>query len=218
VQPATLTWTAAMLAWILAVPLYYVAKFLATVAHEGGHALVAKLLFRKLESITFKRDSSGRTSYASALPWLVAIPTAMAGYLGPSMFGLLAAYLLGKGATGTVLWASLAFLLVMLIAVRGVVGWVVVPVLMAAIFAITMGVHPPVQTMLTYMWVWFLLIVPVEDMLVFMRAELWKDAGSDSAKLQKLTLLPSALWGVLLLAGTIAALVYGGAMLLRLHA
>ena len=85
-----------------------------------------------------------------------------------------------------------------------------------SIYVLAMNVHPPVQVLLTYVWVWFLLIVPVEEMLVFMRDAIWADPDADTAKLRKFTLLPSALWGLLLLAGTLAALVYGGAMLLRL--
>ncbi|HEU4421419.1 MAG TPA: M50 family metallopeptidase, partial [Pilimelia sp.] len=50
-SPEELAWTAAVVAWIAAVPLFFVTKFVTVIAHEGGHALVAKLLFQKLESI-----------------------------------------------------------------------------------------------------------------------------------------------------------------------
>jgi hypothetical protein len=216
-EPSSLTWTAAMLAWILAVPLYYVTKYVTVVAHEGGHALIGKLLFQKLKSVTFSPGAGGETSFDKKLPWLFSIPVALAGYLGPSMFGLLAAALLLRGETETVLWASLAFLFVMLFAVRGLLGWILVPGLMFLIYQIAAHVKPPVQLLLTHMWVWFLLIAPVERMFVFMQQQTYNSPKSDSAVLQRQTLLPSALWALALLVGTIAALVYGGGLLLHMH-
>src|SRR5213595_2294358 len=109
---ARLALTAAFLAWLLAVPLYVVTQFVATVAHEGGHALVA--------------------TDAGEPPWLFAIFIGMAGYLGPSTFGLLAVALLIRGLNDAVLWASIGFLLLMLVVVRGPFGWFIVPALIAA--------------------------------------------------------------------------------------
>src|SRR5262249_25824034 len=65
---SSLAWTAAALAWILAVPLFYLTKYLAVVPHEGGHALIAKLLFQKLDSIRFGRDGDGVTKLARDVP------------------------------------------------------------------------------------------------------------------------------------------------------
>jgi len=166
---ARLALTAAFLAWLLAVPLYVVTQFVATVAHEGGHALVATVLFQKVRSIRLYRNAGGGTD-AGEPPWLFAIFIGMAGYLGPSTFGLLAVALLIRGLNDAVLWASIGFLLLMLVVVRGPFGWFIVPALIAAIFWIAM---------------------------------------------QRLTLLPSALWAVILLGGTVAALVYGGDLLLH---
>jgi Peptidase M50B-like len=106
----------------------------------------------------------------------------------------------------------------MLFAVRGVIGWLLVPGLMAVITYVALTVHEqPQRLLLTYIWVWFLLIAPVEQMFVFMRHKIYDNPESDSGKLRSLTLLPSAFWGVVFLAGTVAALVYGGAMLLRIE-
>jgi Peptidase M50B-like len=211
---ARLAWTAAFLAWLLAVPLYLVTRFVATVAHEGGHAIIATLLFQKVRSIKLNRDSSGGTNVGDP-PWLFAIPIALAGYLGPSMFGLLAAFLLIRGMTDAVLWGSLGFLLLMLIVVRTPFGWFLVPALIVAIFWVATKVPPPNRVLLTQVWVWLLLIVPVEDMLVFMRGGGYRDPGADTSRMRRLTLLPGALWGVVLLGGTVAALVYGGDLLLH---
>jgi hypothetical protein len=196
------------------VPLYYITKFLAVIPHEGGHALVAKLFFQKLDSIRFGRDGGGATKFAGDLPWLFDIFITLAGYLGPSLFGLLAAELLIRGGTSMVLWGSLVFLIVMLIAVRGLVGWIAVPGLMVMIGYVLMKVSPPHQLLITYVWVWFLLIAPVEQMFAFLRHKHYNSASSDSGQLERLTRFPSALWGLVFLAGTIAALAYGGSLLL----
>jgi len=211
---ARLALTAAFLAWLLAVPLYVVTQFVATVAHEGGHALVATVLFQKVRSIRLYRNAGGGTD-AGEPPWLFAIFIGMAGYLGPSTFGLLAVALLIRGLNDAVLWASIGFLLLMLVVVRGPFGWFIVPALIAAIFWIATKVPQPNRLLLTHVWVWLLLIVPVEDMLVYLRQRLYRGPTADTARMQRLTLLPSALWAVILLGGTVAALVYGGDLLLH---
>lgn len=209
-----ITWTAAVTAWIVAVPMYSVSKFASVVAHEGGHALVARLLSQPVMSIRFDRHGGGVTATRADPPWLAQVPIALAGYLGPSLFGLLAAWLLIRGAAVMVLWASVAFLTIMLLVVRGLLGWLLVPVLMAAILWVALTVEDPLQTWLTYVWVWFLLIAGVQEMLLLMTTKAYKVDASDPAQLRRLTLLPSAAWAFLLLAGTVAALVYGGVMLL----
>jgi len=214
-EPTPVTWTAAVIAWALAVPLYFITQRIATIPHEGGHALLAKLFGRKLESIRFGRDGGGATKPAETMPWLVFVIVALAGYLGPSLFGMAAAWLLTAGHTEAVLWSSLGFLLFMLFAVRGWIGWIIVPALMAGIYAVAVYVEPAKQVVYAHVWTWFLLIVAVEEMFVVLRRRIYRNEGSDQAVLQRLTHLPAALWAFVMLVGTIAALAYGGSMLLR---
>jgi hypothetical protein len=214
VDPSRLNWTAAALSWILAVPLFFVTKFVTVIAHEGGHATVGKLLFQRVLSITFKRDGGGETRFATPIPWLFDVLLTAAGYLGPSMFGLLAAEMLVHGWTDMVLWGSLLFLFAMLLAVRGIIGWIIVPSLMVVIGYIAVKVEAPLRLLYTHMWVWFLLIAPVEDMLIFLGAKGYTSDTSDIAVLRNLTLLPRELWTLVFLAGTITALVFGARLLL----
>jgi hypothetical protein len=213
-DPSRLNWTAAALSWILAVPLFFVTKFISVIPHEGGHATVGKVLFQRLREIRFHPNGGGVTSFEPPIPWLADVLIGLAGYLGPSMFGILAAEMLAHGWTQMVLWGSLLFLLAMLLAVRGVVGWISVPTLMIVIGYVAVKVDPPLQSLYTYMWVWFLLIAPVEQMFFFLREKIYNNDGSDAAGLQKLTRLPRELWTLVFLAGTIAALVYGARLLL----
>jgi len=211
-----LAWSAALLSWVIAVPLWFVTKYVLVIAHEGGHALLAKLLFQKLNSIRFDRNGGGATAPASEVPWLFNIVIFLAGYLGPSLFGLFGAWLLVRGQTTMVLWASMAFLVLMLFAVRGLLGWLTVPALIVVLYLVTMRVGPPLQTLYTHMWVWFLLIGAVQRMLHFVLDRQYENGTNDSTHLADLTLVPSAIWAFVFLVGTIGALAYGGAMLLRI--
>ena len=214
--PSRLAWSAALLSWVIAVPLWFVGKYVLVIAHEGGHALLAKLLFQRLRSITFDRNGGGATAPAAAVPWLFNIVIFLAGYLGPSMFGMVGAWLLVRGQTMMVLWASVAFLVLMLFAVRGLLGWLTVPGLIVVLYLVATRVDPPLQTLYTHMWVWFLLIGAVQRMLHFVLDRQYENGTNDSTHLADLTLVPSAIWAFVFLVGTIGALVYGGAMLLRL--
>jgi hypothetical protein len=213
-EPSSLTWTAAMLAWVLAVPLFFVTRFVTVVAHEGGHAIVAVALLRGVHAIRIYRSGGGRTEHDRAM-WPFGILISAAGYLGPSLFGLLAAWLLIRGETAAVLWGSIAFLAVMLLAVRGVVGLLLVPALAVMLYQVAVKAEPPTQALFAHVWVWFLLISAVQRMVVFMTTANYDVPNNDTAALSRQTLLPRALWGLILLVGTIAALVWGGAMLLR---
>jgi len=168
-----------------------------------------------IEKLFNARDIPLTTPTAKA-PWLFDILITMAGYLGPSMFGLFGAWLLVRGQTVMVLWASMAFLVLMLFAVRGILGWLTVPGLLVLLYLVTMRVDPPLQTLYTHMWVWFLLIGAVQRMLHFVLDRQYESGSNDSAVLAGLTLVPSAIWAFVFLVGTIGALVYGGAMLLRI--
>jgi hypothetical protein len=215
-DPSALTWTAALLAWAFAVPLYYVSKFAAVVPHEGGHAIAGKLLFQAVRAIRFGRDGGGGTEFVPGTPWLFNIFIGLAGYLGPSLFGLLAAWLLVRGQTDAVLWGSLAFLALMLLVVRGWVGWITVPALAVLIFLVATRVDEPMRGLFAHVWAWFLLIAGVEAMLVHVSDRIYQNPTADTSRLAGLTLLPKELWALALLVGAVAALVYGGGMLLRL--
>ncbi|MGN9906626.1 M50 family metallopeptidase [Phytohabitans sp. LJ34] len=215
-DPARVVVLAAVIAWVGAVPMFVVTKYAATVAHEGGHALLGRLLAQKVVSIRLERGGNAATSFGGKLPWAIDVPVTMMGHLGPSVFGLGAAWLAVRGYTAAVFWASLAFLVLMLFVVRGPVGWLVVPALVVLAFLAAVYTEPPTQALLAHVWAWFLLIAAVEQSLVVMRGGAYATKGSDHDELRRLTLLPPVLWGLLLLTGSVAALAYGGAMLLRL--
>ncbi|WP_051800195.1 M50 family metallopeptidase [Catenuloplanes japonicus] len=211
-------WAGALLAWLLAVPAYFVFGLIDTIAHEGGHALLAKLLFQRVKAIRLFSDGGGVTYFDGDMPWVVDVAVKFVGYVAPSLFGLAAAWLLDRGHVDGTLWASLGFLLLMLFAVRGLLGWLVVPTLMIVICYVALAVEPPIRELFAYVWTWFLLIAAVETMLIFLRGRGYDNSGSDAGALRRLTRLSGEFWAVLMLIGTTAALVYGGVMLLRVEA
>ncbi|MFI5843518.1 M50 family metallopeptidase [Catenuloplanes sp. NPDC051500] len=211
-------WAGALLAWLLAVPAYVVFGMIDTIAHEGGHALLARLLFQRVTAIRLYSDGGGVTSFGGDMPWAVDVAVKFVGYVAPSLFGLAAAGLLARGQVDVTLWASLGFLFVMLFAVRGLLGWLVVPSLMVVICYVAFAAEPPIRELFAYVWTWFLLIAAVETMLIFLRGRGYDNSGSDAGALRRLTSLSGEFWAVLMLIGTTAALVYGGVMLLRVEA
>ncbi len=210
-----MTWTAALIAWVLAVPMFFAGKYLSVLAHEGGHAILAVLLFRSVKGIDIYKDGGGLTVHERAM-WPFGILISAFGYLGPSLFGLLAAWLLLHDPPATVLWASIAFLAVMLLATRGFLGPFLIIGLMVALYQIVTKAEPSMIALVAHVWTWFLLISGVQQMLLFMRERHYHIKGNDTEALRAATLLPTYVWGAILLLGTIAALAYGGAMLLRL--
>ncbi|HEV7961212.1 MAG TPA: M50 family metallopeptidase [Actinoplanes sp.] len=206
---------AAVIAWVLAVPLYFVTRWIGAVVHEGGHAIVAMALLRGVYSIRFNRNGGGETERQPVM-WPFGILISFAGYTGPSMFGLVAAWLLLHGRTDAVLWGSMAFLVMMLLVMRGFIGWLVVPVLIFVLYEITTSVEPPRQLLLAHVWTWFMLIYAVQQMIVYIHQKHYENPKSDTGRLRGYTMLPSVFWAAVLLATTIFALGWGGAMLLGL--
>ena len=204
---------AAAIAWVLAVPLYFVTRWIGVVAHEGGHAIMGLALLRGITSIRFTRGAGGSTGVVGAI-WPLGILVAFGGYTGPSMFGLLAAWLLRQGRVDVVLWGSMIFLVLMLLVLQGFIGWLVVPVLIIVLYKIATTADPGRQLLLAHVWTWFLLIYAVQQMIVYLREKHYEQPTSDTARLRKYTFLPSIFWAAIMLAVTIFALGWGGSMLL----
>ena len=209
------TWTAALIAWVLAVPMFFAGRYLTVLAHEGGHAFMAVAVFRLVKGITIKTNAEGDTA-PDKVVWPFYILIAAFGYLGPSLFGLFAAWLLLHDPAETVLWGSIAFLAVMLLATRGFLGPLLIICLMVALYQIVTRAEPSMVALAAHVWTWFLLISGVQAALLLMRERGYNVKGNDTEALRAATLLPTYVWGGILLLGTIAALAYGGAMLLRL--
>ena len=94
-----------------------VVRHFTVMAHEGAHAVIGFLLFREVRGIELHADATGGTDIVPATG-LRGIPIALAGYLGPSAFGLGAAKLIELRYTTLVLWVALFLLAVLLVGLR----------------------------------------------------------------------------------------------------
>jgi hypothetical protein len=208
-----------LLALALVVVLRPVVSHTTTTAHEGGHALFVVMLGGRLHGVRVDRDNSGLTTY-SGIRGLDRFLVALAGYLAPSMFGLLGAALLVSGEAAAVLVMSLVLLGLLLLTIRNVFGALVVSALVGLVWWTLSDGSTGLQEIVAFTWVWVLLISGVVDVLGLrgirraMRQAGDRDRSSDAYQLGRMTLLPGALWVLFFLLATLAALVLGGSMLL----
>ncbi len=93
-----------------------------TIAHEGGHGLVALLTGRTLTGIRLHSDTSGLTVSRGKPTGIGMILTAAAGYTAPPLLGLGGAALLGAGRITLLLWLATALLLAVLVMIRNAYG------------------------------------------------------------------------------------------------
>ena len=195
-------------------PLWRVARNAVTIAHEGGHALVALLTGRKLRGIRLEFDTSGLTLSAGRPTGPGMMFTLLAGYIAPSLVGLGGAWLLGGNRITLLLWLAVVLLLLMLINIRNVFGAVSVLVTGAIVFAVSWYASPQVQAAFAYVGVWFLLIGGVRPVFELQKLRSrGRMPESDADQLAGVTHVPALFWVGVFLAVDAAALVIGGFML-----
>jgi len=205
------------LAGLLAVafrPVWRIARNAVTIAHEGGHALLALLTGRKLRGIRLEFDTSGLTLSAGRPSGPGMMFTLLGGYIAPSLVGLLGAWLLGGNRITLLLWLAVVLLLVMLINIRNVFGAISLVVTGAAVFIVSWYATPQVQAAFAYAGVWFLLFGGVRPVfeLQSLRSR-GRMPESDADQLANVTHVPALFWVGFFLVVDVAALVVGAFML-----
>lgn len=176
-------------------PVWRLARNGITIAHEGGHALVAVLVGRRLSGIRLHSDTSGLTVSRGKPTGLGMVLTLLAGYPAPALLGLGGAWLLAIDRITLLLWASMLLLLAVLLMIRNLYGLVSVLVAGAAIFAVSWYTSPEVQAAFAYAFVWFLLagaLRPVAELHGLRRRQGARD--SDPDQLSRLTFVPALVW------------------------
>jgi hypothetical protein len=195
-------------------PVWRVARNAITIAHEGGHALIALLTGRKLRGIRLEFDTSGLTLSAGRPTGPGMMFTLLGGYIAPSLIGVLGAWLLGSNRITLLLWLAVVLLLVMLINIRNVFGAVSLIVTGAIVFVVSWYATPQVQAAFAYTGVWFLLfggVRPVFELQSLRRRGRMPE--SDADQLAHVTHVPALFWVGLFLIVNVAALVVGGFLL-----
>jgi Peptidase M50B-like len=140
--------------------------------------------------------------------------TMAAGYVAPSVLGLVAASLLALGRMTALLWLSLAFLAWMLVLVRNMYGVVSLVGTGAAVFAVSLLAPPEVQAGFAYLLAWFLLLAGPRPVWELMRKRSRGAAPySDADQLARLTRVPGMVWVWFFGAFALAALLVGAVWL-----
>ncbi len=191
-----------------------------TVAHEGAHALVATLFGRRLQGIRLHADTSGLTVSRGKPTGFGMIATAFAGYVGPAVLGLGAAWIITAGHGIGLLWGLLAALVIMLVWIRNWFGLSVVLIGGGALFAVVWWAPAPVQVIVATAIAWFLLIGALRPVVEMQqqRSE-HKRRGrrltSDADALGRLTWFPAGVWVAVFGLVVLGCAALGGWWLLR---
>lgn len=206
---------AAALAVIVPHGVWRVSRNAITIAHEGGHGLVALITGRSLSGIRLHSDTSGLTVSRGKPTGLGMILTAAAGYTAPPLLGLGGAALLGAGRITLLLWLATALLVAMLVMIRNAYGALTV-ILTGGIFLVVSWLAgPQVQAAFAYAVVWFLLLGGVRPAFELQAKRSRGGAGdSDADQLSRLTHVPAGLWLFLFHTVSLCSLLGGGRWLL----
>jgi len=187
------------------------ARVAVTIAHEGGHAFTASAVGAGVAHIRIHREGGGET-----LPMIRGTDGhrflyTIAGYIGPSLFGLAGAMLLSTGRVKAALWLTLVLVACALWLAKGWYSVVSMSVLGGLIFLVIRYAGNGAQTFFTYTWVWLLLLGGIRGVLVLAEIRATgKDTVSDAYELGQLTSLPATIFVGFFTVANFAALVAGG--------
>lgn len=213
-QRVTVLLALVALACIVWAPVWRVTRHLVTVVHEGGHGLVALLVGRSLSGIRLHSDSSGLTVSRGRPTGVGMVLTLLAGYLGPSLLGLLVAVGVHSGHAVGTLWLLLVALALLLLQIRNLYGLWVVVVSGLVLFAVTRWLDPTAQTAVAQTICSFLLLAGPWALIDLQRG---RRAGiarsSDPDQLGRITRVPGTLWWLFMLLLALGCLVAGAALL-----
>lgn len=203
------------LAMVVAPPVWPLARHVVTIAHEGAHGVAALVSGRRLAGIRLHSDTSGLTVSRgrSTGPGMVA--TALAGYVGPALLGLGAAYLLHQRHALAVLWLAVLLLGLLLLQIRNFYGLYAVLVAGVGVFAVSWWGSDQVQSLAAYTGTWFLLLAAPRPVLELQgQRRRGRARTSDADILARLTPLPGIAWVGFFLLVTGGCLVVGARWLL----
>ncbi len=182
-----------------------------TVVHESAHVFAGILTGRTILGVRIDEPSGGSTDMVpdSGCGFGVA---AFVGYIGASAAGLIAAGLISTGRMYAVLWLGLALLAVMLVTVRNFFGVLVIVTGGVLFYLVLRYGTARTETAVAYGVAWFLLISGTR---VALRIVGRPGEVEDAGVLADMIFVWRWVWCLLWLAGTIAALAFGGRILIR---
>jgi len=190
-----------------------------TVVHEGSHALVAVLSGRRLAGIRLHSDTSGLTVSVGRNRGPGMVATAFAGYVGPSVMGLGAAWLLSRGYAVGLLWLLLVALAVLLLQIRNLYGLWVVLASAILLVAVSWWAPTPWQVAVAYAVTWFLMLGAPRAVVELQSSRRRAGRGggsSDADVLARLTRVPAVIWVGVFWLVCVGTLVLGGSWIVHL--
>lgn len=196
--PLSLTLLALALAFALVITptIWTYSRNFITVAHEGGHAIVALLCGRRLNAIKLHTDTSGLTVSSGKPHGLGMILTLCAGYTAPAVIATGLAYLVSKGYIFLGIVSLGLMLAAMFLMIRNLWGFIVVAPLVIVFYFLTQLTWTEGQNLALTFVVWFLAVGafrPIIELLQHNRRPGYED--SDASQLQRLTkLIPAEVW------------------------
>ncbi len=192
-----------------------VTRHLVTIVHEGAHGVAALLSGRRLAGIRLHSDTSGLTLSRGRPRGPGMVFTAAAGYVGPGLMGLAAAYLLQAGHAVGVLWLALFLLAALLLQIRNFYGLYVVLVVGVGLFALSWWAAPSLQVVAAHIGTWFVLLAAPRAVLeLHAHRRGGRAKTSDADVLARLTRVPGLVWVAVFALVNAAALFVGGGWLL----
>ncbi|WP_239380536.1 MULTISPECIES: M50 family metallopeptidase [unclassified Frankia] len=165
-----------------------------TIAHEGGHALVAYLLGRWVLGVWLFSDTSGLTSTYGRRNRFAEFLMLAAGYTASSGLGLGAAALLNAGhITATLLLALLALAALFLVTRNGF-GKMIVAGTGTVVILVLHSASVGTQSALACFLTWFLLLAGPRSVLDLHRAHRKGAWSSDADAMAEITGIPAIIW------------------------
>jgi Peptidase M50B-like len=170
-------------------------RIVVTIAHEGGHALVAMVAGRGLTGIRLHADTSGLTVSTGARRGPGLVFTFLGGYPAPSLLGIGGALLVAADRTALMLWIAIALLVATLVHVRNAYGVFVVLATGALVGAVAWWGQPRLQDGFAAALCWFLLFGGLRAVHELQRSR--RRGASDADMLASLTWMPRGMWVLL---------------------
>ncbi|MGH3621748.1 MAG: M50 family metallopeptidase [Sciscionella sp.] len=194
---------------------WFYSRHAVTIAHEGGHGLVAVLTGRRLEGIRLHSDTSGLTLSVGRPRGPGMVATGAAGYPTPALLGLGGAALLAADRITALLWIDILLLAALAVMVRNAYGWLLMLAIGATFFAVSLFASAQVQAGFAYLVTWFLLIAAPKPVFELQnRRRRGRARHSDADQLAAITWIGGLAWVWLFALTCIGALTLGGYWLL----
>lgn len=195
---------------------WYYGRYAVTIAHEGGHGLVAVLTGRRLEGIRLHSDTSGLTLSVGKPRGPGMVATGVAGYLTPALLGLGSAALLAADRITALLWIDIVLLAALAVMVRNAYGWLLMLGIGAAFFAVSLFASARTQAGFAYLVTWFLLIAAPKPVFELQhRRRRGRARRSDADQLAAITGVGGLAWVCFFAVICLCALALGSYLLLR---